>query len=284
MKSRWGIYLTERFPVIPNLLVAAGIALSAKMVCGNRDPSKVPLAIAVIGGMFFLAQIRFMDEYKDFEKDRIAHPERPLPRGLFSLSEFGRFIRIFQVGMFLIAILAAVLIRVRAGIWFAAGTLYLFLMFREFYLKEWLGERPLLYAVTHQFIIIPMSAFVLECFSPGATGIPGFIPFSALFLFSFFGFEVGRKLDPGAHPVLNTYLQRYGREKTTFLLLLLLGLALVSSDALGIRALLGPLYVLILASVSILWWAPVKFKWIEGLVTLFLLLALWGIPLSRGFS
>jgi 4-hydroxybenzoate polyprenyltransferase len=237
-----------------------------------------------VGGMVFLAQIRFMDELKDFEKDKVAHPERPLPRGLFTLEEFDRFIRFSNLGMVFVSILAAALVGFKAGLYFAFGAFYLFLMFKEFYLKDWLGARPILYAVSHQFIIIPMTAFVMECFLPGAVGSSVFLQFSALLLFSFFGFEVGRKLNPTAHPVLNTYLHRYGREKTAFLLLILLGLSVKAGEQIGLQGILGPLYVLISILLTLLWWAPGKFKWIEGFVTLFLLLAIWGLPIVRSFQ
>ncbi|MBU6155139.1 MAG: UbiA family prenyltransferase [Bdellovibrionales bacterium] len=282
MKSRWTIYLTERFPLLPNALIAAGITLSAMGIAGDPNPGLVPPLMSFVGGMVFLAQIRFMDEYKDFDKDKIAHPLRPLPRGLFTMTEFSRFIRIFNAAMLAVSILAAVLVGKIAGAFFALGALYLYLMFKEFFLGEWLSARPLLYALSHQFIIIPMAAFVLECFSPGSLQHPDFPAFASLLLFSFFGFEVGRKLDPAAHPVLNTYLRRYGREKTAFLLLILLGLSLRAGERLGLLVLLGPIYVLTLVFLSILWWAPKRFKWIEGAVTLFLLLSIWGLPIIRG--
>jgi 4-hydroxybenzoate polyprenyltransferase len=281
MKSRWAIYLTERFPLIPNLLIALGITMSAKQLSGNEIVGWTPFTLAVFGGMVFLAQIRFMDELKDFEKDKVAHPERPLPRGLFTLEEFGRFIRVSNAGMVFVSVLAAALVSIRAGIYFAFGAFYLFLMFKEFYLKDWLGGRPILYAISHQFIIIPMTAFVMECFLPGAVEKPIFIQFSGLLLCSFFAFEVGRKLNPSAHPVLNTYLHRYGRERTAFLILILLGLSVKAGEKIGLLGILGPLYILILILLALLWWAPGKFKWIEGFVTLFLLLAIWGLPIVR---
>jgi len=284
VKSRWVTYLTERFPLIPNLLIAIGIAFSAKAIAGGTREGLTPVWISILGGVLFLGQIRFMDEYKDFEKDKIAHPERPLPRGLFSLAEFESFIRVFNFSMFGISILAGVLISIRAGIYFAIGTVYLYLMFKEFFLKNWLSDRPLLYAITHQVIIIPMCAFVLECFQSDALTSHGFISFSGLLLFSFFGFEVGRKLDPEAHPILNTYLSRYGREKTAFLVLVLLGLSLKAGEALGLNLILGPLYVAIMVLLSLLWWAPSRYKWIEGFVTLFLLLSIWGIPIARSLE
>ena len=280
MKSRWAVYLTERFPVVANLLIAVGIARSAFLLTG-RPVMAIPMLISVFGGMVFLAQIRFMDEFKDYDKDCVAHPTRPLPRGLFSLAEFGRFIWIFNLFMGVIALSAGFVLGIRAGVWLAAGALYLHLMFKEFYLKEWLSNRPMLYAITHQVIIFPMVAFVFECFAPGATGSKEFWGLGILLLSAFFGFEVGRKLNPDAHPVLNTYLKRYGRERTAALILVLLAIGVKAAESLGAGSSLRLVFVLVAASLSLLWGAPGRFKWIEGLVTLFLLLAIWAVPISR---
>jgi hypothetical protein len=40
MKSRWAIYLTERFPLIPNFLIALGITMSARQLSENKDAGR----------------------------------------------------------------------------------------------------------------------------------------------------------------------------------------------------------------------------------------------------
>jgi 4-hydroxybenzoate polyprenyltransferase len=42
-----------------------------------------------------------MDEVKDLAKDRIAHPERPLPRGLLTVREVERAIFLLMGALFL---------------------------------------------------------------------------------------------------------------------------------------------------------------------------------------
>ncbi len=286
MNSRWSVYFKERFPLIPNLLVALGIVESSRRLALIQGVDQsgpvsftVSFAVALIGGMLFLMQLRLMDETKDFEKDKIAHPERPLPRGLFRLDEFKAFVRRFQWAMILWTGAAAVAGGMPAAILFGFGVFYLHLMFVEFYFGDALARRPLLYAILHQVIIFPLGYFVLSCFQSPWSDLRGFW-FCTLLLGAFFGFEVGRKLDPKAHPVLRTYLREYGREKTVFLLLVLLGVSTHAANHLGISSILGPLYILILAGSSLLWWAPSKFKTVEGLVTLYLLLALWALPLQ----
>jgi hypothetical protein len=283
MNSRWSVYFKERFPLIPNLLVALGIVESARrwaIIQGSGSSGWLPYTVALFGGMLFLMQLRLMDETKDFEKDKIAHPERPLPRGLFRIEEFIAFVRRFQWAMVLWTGAAALAGGVQAALLFGFGVFYLHLMFVEFYLGDRLARRPLLYAVLHQIIIFPLGAFVLACFRSPLSDPRGFW-FCTLLIGAFFGFEVGRKLDPGSHPVLRTYLHQYGKERTSFLLLVLLGIATHAARTLGVASVLGPLYVLILAGSSLLWWAPSKFKVLEGLVTLYLLVALWCLPLQQ---
>jgi 4-hydroxybenzoate polyprenyltransferase len=287
MSSRWNIYFKERFPLIPNLLVALGITHSARILAefnSGYTSSILTTVLAVIGGMLFLAQIRLMDEYKDFDKDKIAHPDRPLPRGLFTHAEFGLWISRFNITMILLAVIMGFLLNSVAGILFAVGTVYLYLMFREFFVGEWLSKRPLLYAITHQLILFPMGAFVYSCYHKEVLTDLNVFWFCMMLLGAFFGFEVGRKLDPSAHPILKTYLTQFGKNKTMFLLIGLLAIATHSAKQLGVDLMLGPIYILVILASSLIWWAPQKFKVIEGIVTLYLLIAIWAVPLMTFFG
>lgn len=282
MSSRWRVYFKERFPLIPNLLVALGITHTARILAERSmgvETGSLSTLMAVIGGMLFLAQIRLMDEYKDFEKDKIAHPDRPLPRGLFTHAEFGSWIARFNAAMILLSMLLGWIVNPVSGVLFAIGTLYLYLMFREFYVGEWLSKRPMLYAITHQLIIFPMGAFVYSCYQSQVLNDPQVFWFCLMLIGAFFGFEVGRKLDPSAHPILKTYLVQFGKPKTVTLLLVLLGISFHAGKHLTVDGILGALYILVILASSLVWWAPSRFKIVEGMVTLFLLLALWSVPL-----
>jgi 4-hydroxybenzoate polyprenyltransferase len=287
MKSRWGIYFKERFPILPNLLVAGGIVESARRLAGTTfaDPNaKLSWIASMAGGILFLAQLRLMDEYKDFEKDKIAHPDRPLPRGLFTPEEFAIWIRRFNLGMAAIALMATFLINLPAGIAFAGGVFYLYLMFREFFMGTRLQQYPMIYAITHQLIIFPMGLFVYFCFrNPPILNVDS-LWFCTYLLGTFFGFEVGRKLDPHAHPILKTYLTQYGRNRTAMLLYCLLGIAVYAGERIGVKSVVGPFYIWLLLVSSLIWWSPARYKIVEGTVALFLLLALWAIPISRFFG
>ncbi len=65
-----------------------------------------------------------MDERKDFEKDKIAHPERPLPARL-TVAQVDRAIASLAVLLFAVAAAAGVLVNAVAGGFLAAGAIYL---------------------------------------------------------------------------------------------------------------------------------------------------------------
>ena len=160
-QNRYRVYFTERFPLIPNLLSAFGIVLTAGYWIQGDEISKRSIAFGVVGALLFLFQIRLMDELKDFEKDKIAHPERPLPRGLFTVDEFSGSVKIFQIAMVFFSVLLMIFWNVTAGSCFLLGTMYLYLMFNEFFVGSWLSERPILYAITHQDVSL-VQALILS--------------------------------------------------------------------------------------------------------------------------
>ena len=288
-QNRWLVYLKERFPVIPNLIVAAGITFSALALTKNfasytgtvRPHETATILLALLGGMLFLAQMRFMDELKDVEKDKIAHPERPLPRGLFTKQEFSKFIIICQSLMVAFAFLMVILGNLTAGIFFGIGTFYLYLMYKEFFLGSWLGKRAILYAITHQVIIYPLVFFVVAVFEPDAWDTPESFWLGTLILGGFFGFEVGRKLDPDAHLILNTYLRKYGRNITVAMIVIVLALSTLSGFMLNAGWILLPFSALGVASLSVLWFSPKKYKTAEGLVSLYLIVCIWALPIMN---
>ena len=282
MSSRWGIYLKERFPLIPNLIAALGMAFSSARLA-LTDGVKIPLgtlAFAVFGGIVFLAQIRFMDELKDVEKDKIAHPERPLPRGLFTPQEFGNWILRFHVLMIGIAALLSIFVNQVSALCFFIGTGYLYLMYREFFIGKWLSDRPLLYAISHQVITFPMVAFAFSVFEPHSIHTRAFISYSSLLVCVFFAFEIGRKLDPNSHPILKTYLRVYGKKQTALFMGVLLALYEFCAIQLGLFNPLGISALFCFFLLSILWVSPNQFKWIEGVLLLLLLASLWVIPIK----
>ena len=263
----------------------SGLAVSAGALGSRPNPveyaplSWPAIAIAAFGAFLFLAVLRIMDELKDFEKDRIAHPGRPLPRGVLAPQQVVAAVNGLVIAMLLFA-LAVGLRNTPAGLSYLFVTGYLWLMYREFYAGPWLAGHPLLYAASHQLIILPLCYFCALASNPEAWRNPQPAFFGITVLGAFFAYEICRKLDPHAHPLIQTYLSHYGTPKTIAAAVCTLALSAIGALALGIGVLLWPLEAILLASLALLPIAPHRYKIIEHAASLSLALHVWAVPIS----
>jgi hypothetical protein len=283
--KKWFTFVMERIPVIPNLLIACGISFSAKQLVDGNVGGNLTLMGSVMV-LFFLVELRIMDEYKDYEKDCVAHPERPLPRGLINLETYPRVIWIVMALYFAFTPVVWSYSKT-AGILLLISQIWLILMYLEFFVGSWLEKRPFLYAITHQVVIIPL---ILGTYAL-VSGVGSFseIPssayhFSLVILSLFFSYEVGRKLDPDADPILGTYLVHYGANKVFAFILALSLMGAYSAVELGVTLWLGVAYILSILSLLLFLKDNKKYKIAEAITTLNLIYGLWLFPLKELLS
>lgn len=196
--TRFNIYQEERFPLRQYLpLVAAfsfsGLAVSY-MVAGASAAAVTPHMFLVAFGVSILlfAQLRICDEFKDRETDALLHPERPVPRGLVSLSEL-RTLGIVFAGLQItlaLSLSAALLVPL------LLCYLYMTLMTFEFFCPRFLKAHPALYMVSHMLVLFFTDFFITSCHWLVAGTAP---PSSLLYFFAtsfMLGIviEVGRKI------------------------------------------------------------------------------------------
>ncbi|MCU0694204.1 MAG: UbiA family prenyltransferase [Polyangiaceae bacterium] len=274
--AAWLTYVKERFPIPVYLLLSGGVATTG-LYAGGQDASW-PAVVLSVGGLFvWLGLLRLMDELKDYDKDVVAHPERPLPRGLLKLESVRTVIYATGVLQLGIAALCFALLGLPAAVLYVIVTTFLWLMFKEFFIGKQLSRVPILYAVSHQIVLVPLVAFGAAAGRPDAWRDPVTWVAGACALGSFFTYEIARKLDPKAPRVLETYLIWHGRAATTVFLLCTTALAGWAAYRLGLAILLWPLEGLVLATLPLLFFKPEKHKLIEGAATLSLLFHLWAI-------
>jgi 4-hydroxybenzoate polyprenyltransferase len=283
---KWFIFIRERIPFAVLMLTGGGLALTSQALARVSWQTS-HAAGATLLGMLFLLTLRIMDEIKDFETDKVAHPERPLPRGLLTVAEAQRGVGLGLGTMLAASLVIAALGFIRAGLFYALTSGYLWLMYREFYCDRWLQQRVFLYAVTHQLILLLLALALASVGAPSAstpwleqlaTGVP--------ILGAFFTFEVCRKLDPGAHPLLKTYRARYGTTGTFLLVALTTAVALAGYHFFKeqLEWAYVPLVTLaLLVPLTYLLFIHKNHKLIEGAATLALLGALWLPPLAYYF-
>ena len=258
------IYLNERFPLGKNSFfvliftlsgyIYAGLLYNSKIIKSilskevNRVPllwgkeiDKVPiiwyklLPLFIIIFMFFF-QLRITDEFKDYEEDLKYRPYRPVQRGIISLKALGKI----GIATIIIQIILAHVINSKLIYFMLLVWIYMFLMTKEFFIKNWLTERILIYALSHVVIMIFITLVIVK-----GTGyilqdhfsetlylllekyekniFIGLIPLFALNYLNGIVLEIGRKTRRANEEEygVQTYSKLWGRKKAVFILCIL---------------------------------------------------------------
>ena len=258
------IYLNERFPLGKNSFFVLIFTLSGYIFTGllynskiikptlskevnrvllfwDKEIDKVPiiwykfLPLFIIIFMFFF-QLRITDEFKDYEEDLKYRPYRPVQRGVISLKALGKIgIATIIIQIILAHVINPKLIYFMLLVWF-----YMFLMTKEFFIKNWLTERILIYALSHvvimifiTLVIVKGTGYILESHFLETLYLSvekyeknifiGLIPLFALNYLNGIVLEIGRKTrraDEEEYGV-QTYSKLWGKKKAAVILSLL---------------------------------------------------------------
>ena len=168
------IYLNERFPLGKNSIFVLIFTLSGYIYTGLLYNSKiinqifskeikVPMpwhkivALFIIIFMFFL-QLRITDEFKDYEEDLKYRAYRPVQRGVITLKALGKI----GIATVIIQIILAYIIDFKIIYFMIIVWFYMFLMAKEFFIKEWLTKRILIYALSHVVIMVFITLVIVN--------------------------------------------------------------------------------------------------------------------------
>jgi len=207
-------FMMERFPPAGALLYAAAL-FYAPYLAASLFPEATavdwPRSLAGLGVVFLLLlHLRVFDEHKDYERDRLAYPERMLSRGAITLADLKRLGAL------------ALLLEAGAALWLGWAPLVLWLlalgwsvlMFYEFFVPRFLQRWQSLYLLTHQLLVPMVALFALGLrLSSGSLAEPTL----ALVLLGSMGstvsYEVGRKTwsPDREHDQADSYSKVWGR-------------------------------------------------------------------------
>lgn len=158
--ARWTVFCMERFPPLhhlPLILFYVGANAAVAFSTAGTSPR---LTGGVIGSsliiLFVFFHLRVFDEIKDFRKDVTIHPERPLPRGLITVAEAGKVAAVFIAAECLLGLAMGMHVLIAVCLVIA----YSLLMYREFFVADWLRPRLATYAFTHTAISCWMSLVI----------------------------------------------------------------------------------------------------------------------------
>ncbi len=190
------LYLAERFPLALNgflafLLYSCTLMASARMF-GTPVPGPLPYLAGYLWMVCLFYHLRVLDDIKDREADVATYPERVLSRGLVSYRQLA------VTGFLAIAVETACAgyLGSKILILHFATLAYSLLMFKEFFIREWLKRHLFWYGISHMLIMACMDFTILQM--PTGHGalirIPDFILFAFLGFCMTFSLEVARKI------------------------------------------------------------------------------------------
>lgn len=215
--NRWWIYQKERFPLLahgPLIAAFSACAVSFSSLLRGAPPPDVKMFITAFGVcLLMFLQLRIADEFKDASEDARWRPYRPVPRGLVRLSEL-------RVVFILAGLLqTALVLALDARLFLVLGVawLYLGLMCVEFFCRDWLKKRPVVYLVSHMGIMPLVDFFGTACeWLPRAGAAPaGLGWFLTASFCNGIVIETGRKLrQPADEEVgVETYSALWGKSR-----------------------------------------------------------------------
>jgi 4-hydroxybenzoate polyprenyltransferase len=184
-------YLKERFPIVSLSLFSLITALAINSSSETHNYIKV-FCVALIY-LLFLFHLRVLDEFKDYQYDNENHKDRPIQSGLISLS----FIK--KIGVINFVLLNFIALLISSPYVFLlcmVSLLYTGLMFKEFFIPDYLRKRPVFYLISHEIVLIPLYLFFYSVINGKLWFFSDFNKLS-LFLYTFIPIiliEIGRKL------------------------------------------------------------------------------------------
>lgn len=216
MWKRLWAYSKQRFPLVEHGVMIVAYVLSNTFVAQALQPEMgtVELGVATLMAaaviLLFFLHLRVFDEHKDYEADVEYHPDRVLQRGVITLKHL-KVVGFVAIGAQLgIALWHSPAAAVAWGLAFG----YSLLMLKEFFCREWLEARFLLYAITH-LLVMPLLALVVYGFATGAMPWEApewFYLYALLGFFVMFNWEISRKVRAPEDEVdgIQTYTKVFG--------------------------------------------------------------------------
>lgn len=235
------IYSDERFPLVKNGLFVFIFTVSS--FCFSRITNKDVQTFSpdeIFGSVFrsgfgtlamtfsvmflFFLQLRILDEFKDYEEDLKYRSYRPVQRGIVSLGE----LKMLGIATAIIQIALTLLIDTRLMVYVFIVWAYMFLMTKEFFIKEWLTRRIVIYALSHVVIMLLFVLFIFKAETYSFLVRRGGHSKAVLILFfvSYINgivLELGRKIRKSDEEEkgVQTYSKLLGREKAALILIII---------------------------------------------------------------
>lgn len=262
LSQRLLAYTKERFPLVPVMilvfLMTSGAAhLMSQVVLTPFQWNQPHLWLSIVTVFLFMLQLRMSDEIKDFDKDKIAYPERILSSGIITLSHV-RAVLYTVIGL---QFALNLLIGINSLALLFILQVYAYLMAKEFFAKDFLETKIGIYLISHQIILIPLMIYSALPFS-NLNALVDFkitlIPLLYLCL-PYTVYELSRKTwsPDRENPNADSYTKFWGIPKT----LLVEGILAITVVYLSGFLALGTTYKIVLFGLTLIYAATLFLFW-----------------------
>ena len=231
--------IKKRVPIIPYTLFSILVA-SAPFFLLNVEINYIHLFLSFFGMFILLVQMRILDDLQDAEIDKIAHKDRPFASGQISINDGERIVGLFQLFIFIFSVIVFLGGSYTAFFFYLTSAVYIWNNYKGFYFEEWMKNHPIAAFVLGELVFFPIIFF---CFALaddtqafGDLSISyAFLLFSALIIY-----DIARKLDPKAHPIVQNFVHLMGYRRVFFALMPILFVSSLITSSLGLSWILYP--------------------------------------------
>ena len=162
MKHFWA-YLQERFPLQANGVLIASYFIANYLLAGSvylQNNLPIEISWKFIAGclvlIFMFFHMRIIDEHKDFERDVLAYPNRVLSRGLITLKQ----LKNIGIVVIFFELFFSFLFGLSAFFMCIVLLIFSWLIYKEFYIAEFLEKHLIINAFVHLLIMPLYSLYV----------------------------------------------------------------------------------------------------------------------------
>ncbi len=259
MLKRIHIYMKERYPLIPRLILGLIVFLEIHfIILLNEGVTKFDIGIQEFVGAFtvfaFLLWLRIADDLKDFETDKKLFPDRPLARG----SVYKKDVIIVCT---LVQVIAAVLniLFMNNLLFFCILYFYGYLMSQWFFQKAKIQPSLPLALVTHNPVQMFVNLYIIS-FTVIKYHLPAVTLTTVMTLWTLYFpaliWEVSRKIKaPRDENDYTTYSKLFGYKKSTRFVMILTIVDIITNIILVFR--LNKISIVVL--VLLVSWMTLKF-------------------------
>ena len=167
----WTRYFLERLNPLLSLPIIVGIAISGVVLNKNLF-QLLPFILSSIFLFYIAFVLRLNNDLEDYDRDAIAFPHRALPRKLLSKNMVQKALRFLDLGLIFFFVILFLLGWANTRIAVILCAAYFWLLRHDFYAKEWLKRRLLIYNTAKQLFFFFLVILVVSIGRPSLAFTP----------------------------------------------------------------------------------------------------------------